>query len=72
MRPRDSAFMRSLAVMPIGAELLVEGPFDDLGLKRERGNPVAPPEVPEPWSPGERERELRDLTLTGCTPAGSR
>ena len=39
MRMRDSGFKRSLAEMPIGAELLVEGPCDDLRLQRglERG-----------------------------------
>jgi ferredoxin-NADP reductase len=39
MRVRDSAFKRTVATMPVGAELLVEGPFDDLRLHRglERG-----------------------------------
>lgn len=39
MRMRNSAFKRTLAEVPIGTELLVEGPFDDLRLRRalERG-----------------------------------
>lgn len=32
MRQRDSAFKRNLATLPLGTELLVEGPFDDLRL----------------------------------------
>ncbi|HWG52853.1 MAG TPA: FAD-dependent oxidoreductase [Gemmatimonadaceae bacterium] len=32
MRMRDSAFKRSLAEMPLGAPLLVDGPADDLAL----------------------------------------
>ncbi|HET7276282.1 MAG TPA: FAD-dependent oxidoreductase [Longimicrobiaceae bacterium] len=37
MRVRDTAFKRSLATLPVGADLLVEGPFDDLGFSRENG-----------------------------------
>ena len=32
MRVRDTAFKRNLATMPIGTELHLEGPLDDLGL----------------------------------------
>lgn len=36
MRLRDTAFKRSLATLPLGAELLIEGPFDDLRFDPER------------------------------------
>ena len=35
MRLRDSAFKQALATQPIGAELLLEGPLDDLALLAE-------------------------------------
>lgn len=35
MRLRDTAFKRSLATMPMGTELHIEGPLDDLGLRAD-------------------------------------
>lgn len=40
MRMRDSAFKRSLAELPIGAPLLLDGPADDLGLEPDPRSPV--------------------------------
>lgn len=37
MRVRDSAYKRSMAAIPIGAPLFLEGPADDLGLRRVDG-----------------------------------
>lgn len=35
MRVRDTAFKRNLATLPIGTELHIEGPLDDLGLRAD-------------------------------------
>jgi ferredoxin-NADP reductase len=40
MRMRDSAFKRSLAAMPPGAPVLLDGPADDLALQIGDGRPV--------------------------------
>lgn len=40
MRIRDTAFKRSLATLPVGVELLVEGPFDDLRMRPQPGRPL--------------------------------
>ncbi|HEX6533381.1 MAG TPA: FAD-dependent oxidoreductase [Gemmatimonadaceae bacterium] len=39
-RVRDTAFKRSLAEMPLGAPLLIDGPGDDLSLDRDGGRPL--------------------------------
>lgn len=40
MRLRDTAFKRTLAAMPAGTELLIEGPFDDLRLECGAARPL--------------------------------
>ncbi|HEX6965043.1 MAG TPA: FAD-dependent oxidoreductase [Gemmatimonadaceae bacterium] len=40
MRVRDSAFKRSLAEMPLGAPVLIDGPADDLALTLDDGRPA--------------------------------
>ena len=41
MRVRDSAYKRSIAALPIGSPLIIEGPADDLGLRRVWGKRLA-------------------------------
>lgn len=40
MRVRDSAYKRSIAELPVGAPLYLEGPADDLGLLRGDDRPL--------------------------------
>jgi ferredoxin-NADP reductase len=40
MRMRNSAFKRSIAGMPLGAPVLVDGPADDLAFNSEGGRPL--------------------------------
>lgn len=40
MRLRDSAFKRSIAALPLGAPVLLDGPADDLSIRRADGRRI--------------------------------